>query len=91
MEWEVVVLLAVFALVGLVRPRWSSLYAVGVAAALPLVWVIWGAIQPARSLGYGASWYVTVGAIYAALAAAACVVGIATGRVLRKSRRAHAE
>ena len=87
---SLVVLPAAFALIGVLRPRWSSLYTIAVPAALPLVWVIWGAIEPTRSLNLSASWYLTVSAGYGGLAAAGCVVGIAAARGVSKLRSAQA-
>jgi hypothetical protein len=81
------VLAAVFVLVGIVRPLWSSLSAAVVPAALPLVWIVWGVVEPDRSRGLSAQWYASVGAIYGSVAVSACAVGIVTGRGCATWRR----
>lgn len=82
---ELAVLAAAYAALGALRPRWTTLLAAFVPAALAFVWLLLHEDVPGDELGVvDVAWYVgmslAVGAVYVLVSAG----GIVLGKVLRR-------
>jgi hypothetical protein len=85
---EVAVLLAAVAAVGAIRPRWSTLLVALVPAGLAFLWLLGQEDVPGDELTAGdLGWFGGMSAVAGAAFAAACALGVITGRALRRSHQ----
>jgi len=85
---EILVVLIVAATIGLIRPRWSSLWCAVVPASLTFAWLLMHEEVPGDPIGLGdVAWYVGTSLAVGAVFALACSLGI-TARSASVRRRA---
>jgi hypothetical protein len=78
---EILFVLAVAAAIGLVRPRWSSLWSAAVPTGLTFTWLLMHEDIPGDPIGPAdIAWCGGTGLVVGAVFALACSLGIATRR-----------
>jgi hypothetical protein len=85
---EQALLVAAVAGVGLIRPRWSSLFVACVPAVLAGLWLFLHEDVPGEEIGAGdVAWYLGMSAAVAVAFALACALGIVAGLAIRRLAR----